>query len=228
VISSWYLILQLLITMMHGPLHIRAYICCRPSIYANAKYKVKVRKMAAPLSLSTGWAFRYKSVHFTVVRNWSNDLWIGLKKISNALQCNRWRKGSWPWPRWWKDLCSQRLSRKTAASLLTESHFQEEPIPYSSHISDNPFDAHTEYPVKTSEAHSVIPQGKGNVSTCASFEHEASDRVSWLGFLWPPSDTSNKHHDRGPTSNPTNEPSRVLTKLLGPNPIIPSQTKRVQ
>jgi len=40
-----------------------------------------------------------------------------------------------------------------------ESHFQEEHIPYSSHISDNPFDAHTENPEKTSEALSVIPHG---------------------------------------------------------------------
>jgi hypothetical protein len=61
-----------------------------------------------------------------------------------------------------KDLCSLGFSRQTPASLLTESHFQEEPIPYSSHISDNPFDTHTENPEKTSEALFVIPHGKEN------------------------------------------------------------------
>jgi hypothetical protein len=87
-----------------------------------------------------------------MILNWSNDLRVGLKKISIAVQCSRWRKGSWLRPRWRKDLCSQGISRQTAASLLVESHFQEEPIPYSSHISDNPFDTHTENPEKTSEA----------------------------------------------------------------------------
>jgi hypothetical protein len=45
-------------------------------------------------------------------------------------------------------------------------------------------------------------------------EHEASDRVSWLGFLWPPKDPLNKHHDGGPTSNPTTSHSYILAKSI--------------
>jgi hypothetical protein len=59
-----------------------------------------------------------------------------------------------------KDLCSLEISRQTAASLLTESHFQDEPIRYSSHISDNPFDAHTENPKKISVALFVMSHEK--------------------------------------------------------------------
>jgi len=102
--------------------------------------------------------------------NWSNDLWVGLKKISNPVQCNRRRKGSWLCPRWWIK-SSLGFSRQSAASLLKESHFQDEPIPYSSHISDNPFDAHTENPEKASEALFVIPHGKENWSTCTQNHH---------------------------------------------------------
>ena len=70
-----------------------------------------------------------------------------------------------------------------------------------------------------------------NLSTCAkspSPENEASDRVSWLGFLWLQSDPPNKHHDRGPTSHPTNETSHVLPKSLDPNLTIRSQTPAVR
>jgi hypothetical protein len=209
----------------------RVHICCRPRIHANAMYEEKVRKMAAPATAYQQDG-RFGTSQFSALWSLTGQMTYELVLKIFPLRYNA--------------IAAVRVhgSDQDGGKTYAVGEFRGKLQPaFSWNLisKTNPLLIHRTYPTthstptrrtqgRLSEALSVIPQGKENLSTCAkspSPEHEVSDRVSWLGFLWPQSDPPNKHHDGRPTSNLTTKPSHILSTSLDLNPTTRSQTPAV-